>query len=317
MLTLNSRLPRKILSHVVSIPSEVVFRVRSRSAPTSWNSNPSSYHRDKSEVEIPAVEDLRRNGYHSTTLADLPTPETASMWADGLRLFERLANKARNSDFDKVHTITATEADLEDLDHIFFWGLNDRIVSIVSAYLKQPVAYDGFSAYYSRNDGRQAGPRLWHKDREDARMVKVAIYFTDVDELSGPYEIVKPEFGRMIDPAHYENMTSSRIRSMLKIDSHVTFANHCVGPAGTVIFTDTAYHYHRGRPPITRDRCAIFYSYFTQTPLHPYFCERSPYSRCRIKELAERLPETQRKYVLWRENLPLRSRLVPRNRVTV
>ena len=80
-----------------------------------------------------------------------------------------------------------------------------------------------------------------------------------------------------------------------------------------MIFSDTASQYHRGKPAISRDRCAIFYNYFSRVPRHPFFCERSGLSRSQIAKLADGLTPEQRDCVLWRDSLPAIARLVPRD----
>ena len=46
-------------------------------------------------------------------------------------------------------------------------------------------------------------------------------------------------------------------------------SNH--GPAGTVIFTETAFVYHRGANPL-RERLALFYSFASRRPKRPDLC---------------------------------------------
>ena len=65
------------------------------------------------------------------------------------------------------------------------------------------------------------------------------------------------------------------------------------------------------------DRTALFYSYFSRTPRHPFFCERSTMRRAQLKGLARDLPKRQRDCVLWRDALPLTSRLIPVSRLSV
>ena len=311
------RFARKLFQKAVSLPSEFAFRFSSKPSRDAIMALQARPPDSGDPLSMQATAGLREAGYFLTDLDTLDVDGTSAMQNAGENLFERLRKRAYAPAQAGVHTVTATREDLVGADAIFYWGLNDRVLSIVSEYLGQPPAYDGFSAYYSRSDGRQAGPRLWHKDREDLRMVKVAVYFTDVDDASGPYEVLKPQYGRLIDGSHYENMTDERILSVLGAGQEASFASRCTGKAGTVIFSDTALHYHRGRPPTARDRCAIFYSYFSRNPRYPYFCERSAYSRAQLEALAKPLPEAKRKSVLWRHDLPLRSRLIPRNRVTV
>lgn len=315
-----SILARKVYQHVASIPSEIAFHHKSRTHPRALDGGvggPADAVEVGGAIASKAAAAIRDRGCFVTDLETLGAEAASEMRAEAARLFERLRRRAYDGAHDAVHTISARREDLSETDQIFAWGLNDDILRIVSLYLGEAPAYDAFSAYYSRADGRQAGPRLWHRDREDVRMVKVAVYLTDVDEMSGPYEIVKPHYGQRMGHAHFEAMTDGRMRAALALPESVDFATRCTGPAGTVIFSDTALHYHRGRPPVSRDREAIFFSYFSRRPRYPFFCERSAFSRGQLRMLAASLSPAKRECVLWRDNLSWRDLLIPRNRVTV
>ena len=311
-------LAEKILRHAVSIPSELAFRLKSKRIDccTAETDLP-SFQPSLDKFAEEAVKSIQKSGYFVCSLDDFETGPSRRMFQSGRTIFSRLENRSFSSKFRHFHTITAKRSDLEEAEPIFYWGLNDKLLQIASQYLGSPPAYDAFSTYYSRADGRQAGPRLWHRDKEDKRMLKVAVYFSDVDEASGPYQIIKPKFNKIISRDVFRAMTDSEIRSILRIEEDESFYNSCIGRAGTVIFSDTATYYHRGCPPLTRNRSAIFFSYFTNTPSHPYFCERSPYSRMQLVNLAKDLQPEKRDHVLWRAKLPLRFKLVPRNRVKV
>ncbi|NJN32859.1 MAG: hypothetical protein HC824_22455, partial [Synechococcales cyanobacterium RM1_1_8] len=58
-----------------------------------------------------------------------------------------------------------------------------------------------------------------------------------------------------------------------------TWYQSCIGKAGTVVLCDTAHYFHRGRPPIAQDRSAIFYSFFSRRPKHPFFVGDRPQPR--------------------------------------
>ena len=85
----------------------------------------------------------------------------------------------------------------------------------------------------------------------------------------------------------------------------------CVGPAGTVIFSDVASYYHRGKPALSQDRCAVFYNYISNAPLRPFYCGRTVLSRTQIAQLVADLPPTTQASALWRDQLPWFARMVP------
>ncbi|MBD1927467.1 hypothetical protein H6F74_14625 [Trichocoleus sp. FACHB-90] len=72
---------------------------------------------------------------------------------------------------------------------IFLWELEERFLNIVENYIGVPVAYHGVSVRRDMLDGEQVGTRQWHIDIEDRRMVKVIVYFNDVNDEGGPYHL--------------------------------------------------------------------------------------------------------------------------------
>jgi hypothetical protein len=191
-------------------------------------------------------------------------------------------------------------------------GLQDRLLDIAENYIGLPPAYDGVTINYTIADGREVSTRQWHRDREDRRMLKVAIYLNDVDESCGPFQLIPRHDTMQNDHAgfNYEQADDAALLERLG-PNYLDDVVSCCGPSGTVIFADTARFYHRGKPATARDRMAIFYSYFAHHPRHPFFCERSGIPRNEIARLAERLPPRQQSAALWRQRLSLALRLIP------
>jgi hypothetical protein len=74
---------------------------------------------------------------------------------------------------------------------IYLLGLQDRLLDIAENYVGLPPAYDGVTINYTVADGREVSTRKWHRDWEDRRMLKVAVYLHDVDEDAGPFQMIK------------------------------------------------------------------------------------------------------------------------------
>ncbi|MEE3715428.1 hypothetical protein V2H45_01565 [Tumidithrix elongata RA019] len=217
------------------------------------------------------------------------------------------------------HTLTANAEQLMRYPEIFFWGAEKRLLNIVENYLKLPVAYDSLSYYYSIADGKDLGPRKWHRDKEDWKMVKIGIYLNDVDEYGGPFECVYPEINKFL---HQTVQPKYRVMKHQELQQHLpdpksNWFTSCTGSAGTVVFVDTAMYYHRGKPPIAMDRAALFFGYFSRRPKNPYFCGRSPLSRNQLHYLSEFLPPDLYDYVNWKDSLPGIGRWIPKNRLKV
>lgn len=311
----------KIYRHVMSLPANAALHVinlppveaRLRAAHERHQTEHARGMPRLSSDDQAIVDDLDAHGVHITTLDKLAIPGSRVMFGAASAIAELYSERVKHPPYDTRATISAEADDVLPHPEIFRWGASERILRIVEAYLKVPVAYDGMNLFYTVADGRQAGTRLWHRDREDRRMVKVAIYLNDVDEGGGPLQIVHRHFPDR-DPANdftYPALKQDELEARLKAPIRDGDVTSCTGPAGTVIFSDTASHYHRGKPAVSRDRGAVFFNYFSRVPRHPFFCERSGLSRAQIAELARGLSEEQRACIFWRDALPPIAKLVP------
>ena len=312
---------------ILSLPSEVALRAMCH----PWLSRNGSGMQAREQADLPPrvvltahglaiVDDLHSDGVYTTSLSTLALSGDRGMFEDAKALSVQLAQRSRHLANKKRAILTATANDVLAMPSLFNWGLDDRVLDIVESYLGESCAYDGLAYYYSRADGREVSTRKWHRDREDWRMVKVAIYINNVCEESGPLEVLEPEIQKQLDRElswPYQTVTQDRLTRMAGLAATANLAKSITGIDGTVIFVDTARCHHRGKPPTTCDRSAIFYSYFPSSPRHPFCCERSTLSRQQLRQLAEELPQRQKDCVRWRDRLPFTSRLIPRNRMTV
>ena len=115
----------------------------------------------------------------------------------------------------------------------------------------------------------------------------------------------------------YPVMDTARLNSGIPEEVRANGVRTITGARGTVMFADAARFHHRGKPPTTHHRDAIFHSFFGRSPRHPYCCERSMMSRAQIAAFAGTLDARGREAMLWREALPLRKRLIPPNRIKI
>ncbi|WP_315834759.1 hypothetical protein [Bradyrhizobium prioriisuperbiae] len=263
-------------------------------------------------MDAEIVASLERDGVFITSLGALGLSGSDKLFASGKQLKDVYADRSARGELRHQYTVQANAQEVISHSDIFRWGLNERLLQIAETYLGLPVGYDGINIFYTVADGRQSGARRWHRDIEDRRMLKVAVYFNDVDIDGGPLEILHRRFpdGEIMSGSGYPVLTQETLETKLGTlrDGDIT---SCVGPAGTVIFSDLATHYHRGRPAISRDRCAVFYNYISHRPLRPFFCERSVLSRDQVANLVADLSPYQRACALWRDRLPRLARLVP------
>jgi hypothetical protein len=271
-------------------------------------------HLDDQDKNI--VQALEHKGICITSLEALGLPNTAAFLKDAQSITVALQDNASLSSGDR-HEIHASKAQLLSHPAIFCWGLNERLLAIVEQYLGLPVAYDGTSCFLSAANGKEFGARAWHRDREDRRMVKICIYLSDVDEDSGPFQCLPPELNAQVCKSikhRYQPILNQEMQQFFPeavAAEQISFS----GQAGTVIFVDTAQFYHRGKPPTHKPRAAVFFSYFSRRPWHPFFCQRTPIVQQEAHALTQHLPEDQQACVSWQKDLPNIVKWIPKSRI--
>lgn len=320
---LTSRLSNKVLS----FPSDAACWISSRDWVEQSLLLPRYYHlRDQYKEYLPKletddqaiVESLNKEGIFATSLEALAIPNSRQFLEAAEPIARKLAQLACSPSHIGKHTLMADAKQLLKHQEVLCWGLSEKIIKIVESYLGLPVAYGGLSFYHSVADGRDAGPRIWHRDKEDWKMIKVGVYLNDVDEAGGPFQCIKsdPNTWLVETLPKYKGLIHSELKELLNINfSNWLFS--CVGNAGTVFFVDTSRYYHRGKPPETRDRTAIFFHYFSYRPKNPFYCDRSPLSNKEIIDFDKQLPSHLQGYLTWRNKYSGIGRYIPKNYMRV
>lgn len=202
---------------------------------------------------------------------------------------------------------------LGQFETIFRAGLDIKLLRIIEHYLQLPVGYGGVDIFFTVADGVERGARTWHKDGEDHPMIKVAVYLNDVGENDGPLEILhlqrtSPDFDKL---RGFRQQKLIDLQNEGKIKFGIT---SFTGPLGSVILCDTSKYFHRGKPATGRNRRALFFNYYANKPLTPYFCPNPPFPPDRMKELVSDLSMAQRNAALWRENLSPVDKIVTKTK---
>lgn len=268
------------------------------------------------EQDARIVASLERDGICMTTLEALDLPGSDEIARVAALLGERFAAEA-HARLSQGQTFLYVPRDrIAAHPPLFSWGLQDRLLDIAEAYIGLPPAYDGVCINYTVADGREVSTRRWHRDWEDRRMLKVAIYLHEVDGAGGPFQVISRQDSMQndADGFAYDLADDAELERRLGPDFSKDIIS-CEGPAGTVVFVDTARFFHRGKPATDRDRIAVFYSYFARRPRHPFLCERSGMARSDIARFSASLPSRQRDAALWRRQLPAMLRLIPSARL--
>ncbi len=269
---------------------------------------------DSMESEI--VEELEDKGICITSLEALGIPNTAEFFESAKTLAQQLRAISLIPESEGKYEILATSEQLMKHKKVFHWGYNERLLKIIENYLGLPVAYDGLLFVKSIADGREIGARAWHRDRECRRMIKVCVYLNDVIEKGGPFQCLEPELNSLLCSSvkhRYKSVFNEELTSLPADTSKGV--KTVTGKAGTVFFVDTAQYYHRGQPPIQFNRNAIFFSYFSRRPWHPFFCQRSPFSKEQLNSLTAEASTLQHDSTHWKDALPWFVKLIPRSRI--
>jgi hypothetical protein len=263
-------------------------------------------------IDAQVVSDLEARGIHVTNLDALGIPGSNEILARSAMLAEEFAQPARHlAAAGRPFIIVPPERIVRNA-MIYRWGLQERLLDIAEAYLGLQAAYDGVAINYTVADGRAISTRKWHRDWEDRRMLKVAVYLHDVDDAGGPFQQISRPDTLQDDTRGFTYALSDDAELEHRLGpGYEQDIVSCEGPRGTVVFCDTARYFHRGKPAVSRDRAALFYSYFANPPRHPFLCERTGLSRKDIEWMVRRLPERQRGAALWRRHLPTLLKLIP------
>lgn len=244
---------------------------------------------------------LREQGISQCELSTLDLPGSDALIGSASALIDDWRPRLRSQAQAGVDFLTVPGQAVAMRPEIYRFGLQPELLRLAEAHIGLPVGYDGVTVQYTVADGRQVSTRDWHRDREDRRMIKLAVYLNDVDEAGGPFQLLP---GERSDRAFYlSEKADAELRSAPPVS--------CEGAAGTVVFADTARFFHRGKPATGQDRAALFFSYFAKKPQRPYFCERSGLTRRQIAALTEDMAPEQRDAALWQRSLPLHWRIIP------
>ena len=245
--------------------------------------------------DIDLIETVKKEGVVISTLEKLGITSTTDMWKSAQNLMLKVSQKTYFQPNQIVNH--ASPQQIMEYPQIFLWGLEQRLLNIIENYLGLPVAYQG--VYFRQDIANQLelGSRLWHIDIEDRKIFKIIIYLNDITADNGPFEYIpKPLTSKIAQSLKY---TSGYIQDkiMQGVISSETYQS-CTGIAGTVIIADTSSIFHRGKPPLTSDRFAIFFDYTTRRhkqALHG--TSTLPYKDLLL--LSKNLSKTQKKCIFW------------------
>ena len=154
------------------------------------------------------------------------------------------------------------------------FAIQPVILDVVNTYLgmlSKILYIDVWDTVPLVHDGPDTGSQRWHRDPEDSKLVKVFLYFSDVDAAAGAMEYVPhsrrgdrygnlwpQQFpkGSVPPPEEFERAIPRDAWTM------------CAHPAGTLVFVDPS-GFHRGGRALTSRRVLATWTYTRQSSVWP------------------------------------------------
>jgi hypothetical protein len=214
------------------------------------------------DVQRAAVDALRADGIAIVPFVDLLGEE---LWRDARRDIEPFIRETEESTRDagerpagKEEVIVRRFFDKAGEERPSFsvdspWlriAASESLLDIVNSYRQRLTRLfyvdNWFTVPYPGADGRVASQR-WHRDPEDEHIVKVFVYFSDVDQEAGPFEYVRGStaggrYGHLWAWSEgHRYPPADELEDAVAADDRLTVT----GPSGTIIVCDTG-GFHRG-----------------------------------------------------------------------
>jgi Phytanoyl-CoA dioxygenase (PhyH) len=166
--------------------------------------------------------------------------------------------------------------------------LNPRILAVVNQYfgMFSRLRYAGL--WYNLpvfDHERGIDSERWHRDYEDRNVLKVYAYLDDVDEHMGPLQYLRGTqpggvYGHVVPavPAFGATAPPEQLAAFVPNQANIS----CVGPAGTLVFCDTA-GIHRGGRSTTKPRIVVTATFITDGGVDHWTFELE--NRAQLKQL--------------------------------
>jgi hypothetical protein len=146
------------------------------------------------------------------------------------------------------------------------YAVGDPLLDVVNAYLRMQTKLVDFDQWYTvpfADDYERVKSQQWHRDPEDHHVVKVFLYFSNVDEGAGPFEYVPGSTG----DGKYATLfpwgkNDEWYPPLEKFDRKVPESDRLLvtAPAGTIVMCDTS-GFHRGGYARTNPRILSTHTY--------------------------------------------------------
>lgn len=192
--------------------------------------------------------------------------------------------------YDSIGTALILRKDLLKYRNILLWGLNERLLDIVSNCMGIPISLNRLDIRKDYPDGVIKSIKQWHRDPDDLKIIKVIVYLNDVDEKSGPFEYIPSLLTKKIENALGYSIGFLSDKEVASVIPKADWKS-CAGKKGTIIFSAVHDVLHRLRPPISSARYSITYTYTSRDPIRAY--DRVPLSMFELGQIKPLINERQ------------------------
>ena len=154
------------------------------------------------------------------------------------------------------------------------FAIQPALLDVVNSYLgmlSKILYIDVWNTVPLVHAGPDMGSQRWHRDPEDAKLVKIFLYFSDVGDSAGPMQYVPnsrrgERFGSLW-PQQFPKGSVPPPDEFERAIPRSEWAT-CTHPAGTLLFVDTS-GFHRGGRALDSRRVLATWTYTRQSSVWP------------------------------------------------
>jgi hypothetical protein len=153
-------------------------------------------------------------------------------------------------------------------------GIQQQILDIVNSYLgmmSKMLYVDAWNTIALARNNQLIGSQRWHRDPEDIKLVKVFLYFSDVNLHAGPmYYIPHCRKGEKYGHLWPQEIPSGSVPPPEDLEKLIPCSEWevCTYPAGTFIFVDTT-GFHKGGRATHNNRVFATWTFVSPGSLWP------------------------------------------------
>ncbi|MEP7340245.1 MAG: phytanoyl-CoA dioxygenase family protein [Acidobacteriota bacterium] len=231
------------------------------------------------------LDELNRNGVAITSVEKLfsdtscfdelcrEVDELESDWAGQIAAERANANRYDTSQKTFLFELLGKRPHL-DPDSVYArFALQQPILQTSNAYFGMYTQLRYYNVWHTLTTNTEAREsQLWHRDREDHSILKLFVYFMDIDEGAGPFTYAPGTHHKGASRSTPEFFVENGVRRTTDEQMAAVVPQEKwikgIGKKGTILFADTA-GYHKGGLARTHDRLmytCMFTSPTSQAP---------------------------------------------------